>query len=226
MKKIDENIYMKRLNYFNVYVIKGKDGEILKDTGFIGMKRRLQRFLDKFDIKLIILTHAHVDHSWNAKYLKERYNCEILMGKDDLINIDNSNVKSKPSMNKYKLWTKLLNKGMNIFKQEEFEPDILVEEDTEFNQYGLNFKVINLTGHTNGSIGILYNNKLFAGDSLVNRKRNYVQIAFQNQNIKKAIKSSKKIMRLNPKMVFFGHDKEVSLEKLLKDLTPKTRESR
>ena len=33
-------------------------------------------------------------------------------------------------------------------------------------------------------------------------------------------------MRLNPKMVFFGHDKEVSLEKLLKDLTPKTRESR
>ena len=69
MKKIDENIYMKRLNYFNVYVIKGKDGDILIDTGFIGMKRRLQRFLDKFDIKLIILTHAHVDHSWNAKYL-------------------------------------------------------------------------------------------------------------------------------------------------------------
>ena len=198
MKKIDNNIYMKRLNYFNVYVIKGKDGDILIDTGFIGMKKRLKRYLDKFNIKLIILTHAHVDHAWNASYLKDRYNCEILMGKDDLINIDNSNVKSKPSMNKYKLWSSLMNKGMNILKQNEFEPDILVDKDTEFDLYGLNFKIINLKGHTNGSIGILYNNKLFAGDSLVNRKRNYVQIAYQNQNNESATNTFKKIIDLNP----------------------------
>ena len=50
MKKLNDNIYMKRLNYFNVYVIKGKDGDILIDTGFIGMKRRLMKFLDKLNI--------------------------------------------------------------------------------------------------------------------------------------------------------------------------------
>ena len=38
MKKID-NIYVKRIGYFNLYVIKGKDGDILIDTGFICMKR-------------------------------------------------------------------------------------------------------------------------------------------------------------------------------------------
>lgn len=215
MKKIDNNIYMKRLNYFNVYVIKGKDGDILIDTGFIGMKNRLKRYLDKFNIKLIILTHAHVDHAWNASYLKDRYNCEILMGKDDLINIDNSNVKSKPSMNRYKLWSSLMNKGMNILKQNEFEPDILVDKDTEFNLYGLNFKIINLKGHTNGSIGILYNNKLFAGDSLVNRKRNYVQIAYQNQNNESATNTFKKIIDLNPEMIYIGHDKPINNDKLM-----------
>ena len=215
MKKIDNNIYMKRLNYFNVYVIKGKDGDILIDTGFIGMKKRLKRYLDKFNIKLIILTHAHVDHAWNASYLKDRYNCEILMGKDDLINIDNSNVKSKPSMNRYKLWSSLMNKGMNILKQKEFEPDILVDKDTEFDLYGLNFKIINLKGHTNGSIGILYNNKLFAGDSLVNRKRNYVQIAYQNQNNESATNTFKKIIDLNPEMIYIGHDKPINNDKLM-----------
>lgn len=215
MKKIDNNIYMKRLNYFNVYVIKGKDGDILIDTGFIGMKKRLKRYLDKFNIKLIILTHAHVDHAWNASYLKDRYNCEILMGKDDLINIDNSNVKSKPSMNRYKLWSSLMNKGMNILKQNEFEPDILVDKDTEFDLYGLNFKIINLKGHTNGSIGILYNNKLFAGDSLVNRKRNYVQIAYQNQNNESATNTFKKIIDLNPEMIYIGHDKPINNDKLM-----------
>lgn len=215
MKKIDENIYMKRLNYFNVYVIKGKDGDILIDTGFIGMKKRLKRYLDKFNIKLIILTHAHVDHAWNASYLKERYNCEILMGKDDLINIDNSNIKSKPSMNRYKIWSSLMNKGMNILKQNKFEPDILVDKDTEFNLYGLNFKIINLKGHTNGSIGILYNNKLFAGDSLVNRKRNYVQIAYQNQNNESATNTFKKIIDINPEMIYIGHDKPINNDKLM-----------
>ena len=215
MKKIDNNIYMKKLNYFNVYVIKGKDGDILIDTGFIGMKKRLKRYLDKFNIKLIILTHAHVDHAWNASYLKDRYNCEILMGKDDLINIDNSNVKSKPSMNRYKLWSSLMNKGMNLLKQNEFEPDILVDKDTEFDLYGLNFKIINLKGHTNGSIGILYNNKLFAGDSLVNRKRNYVQIAYQNQNNESATNTFKKIIDLNPEMIYIGHDKPINNDKLM-----------
>ena len=215
MKKIDENIYMKRLNYFNVYVIKGKDGDILIDTGFIGMKKRLKRYLDKFNIKLIILTHAHVDHAWNASYLKERYNCEILMGKDDLINIDNSNIKSKPSMNRYKIWSSLMNKGMNILKQNKFEPDILVDKDTEFNLYGLNFKIINLKGHTNGSIGILYNNKLFAGDSLVNRNRNYVQIAYQNQNNESATNTFKKIIDINPEMIYIGHDKPINNDKLM-----------
>ena len=40
MKKFD-NIYMKKFLYFNIYVIKGIDGDILIDTGFIGMKKGL-----------------------------------------------------------------------------------------------------------------------------------------------------------------------------------------
>ena len=74
MKFLEDNIYMKRIKYFNLYVIKGVDGDILIDTGFIGMKRKIKKYLDKFNIKLIVLTHAHVDHSWNASYLKKLYN--------------------------------------------------------------------------------------------------------------------------------------------------------
>ena len=212
---VNENIYMKRLNYFNIYVIKGKDGDILIDTGFILMKRRLKKYLDNFNIKLIILTHAHVDHAWNASYLKERYNCEILMGKADLENIDNSNIKSKPSLKRHGLWTRLMNKGMKVLKQKEFIPDILIEEDTKLSTCGLDLNIVNLEGHTNGSIGILYDNKLFAGDSLVNRKRNYAQIAYQNQNNEIAKKTFKKIIDMNPQMIYIGHDKPIDNDKLM-----------
>lgn len=42
MEKRYNNIYMKRFIYFNLYVIKGIDGDILIDTGFIGIKRNLK----------------------------------------------------------------------------------------------------------------------------------------------------------------------------------------
>ena len=58
----------------NYSEIKGKDGDILIDTGFICMKRAIKRWLNNFNIKLIILTHAHVDHIWNASYIKKMYN--------------------------------------------------------------------------------------------------------------------------------------------------------
>ena len=214
MKRID-NIYIKRFKYFNVYVIKGIDGDILIDSGFIGMRRSLKKYLDQFNIKLIILTHAHVDHAWNTLYLKKLYNCEVLMGSEDVVNIDNRNIKSKCSKRRYSLWTKIMNLGMKWFKQKLFDPDILIDKDTYYKACGLRFKIVTLSGHTNGSIGLLYNKYLFAGDALVNRK-SYVEIAYQNQDNDLAKESFKKIVKLKPKMVFIGHDRPIKSEKLIK----------
>lgn len=213
MKKID-NIYMKRIGYFNIYVIKGKDGDILIDTGFICMKRAIKRWLNNFNIKLIILTHAHVDHIWNTSYIKELYNCEVAICKDDITNIDNKNINPMPYKKKYKTWTKIMNYGMNKFKSKEFKIDIELNDNDEINKFDLNLKIISLKGHTNGSIGIVYNNYLFCGDALVNRGK--PSIAFQNQDNDEAYKSLLKILKLKPKLIFVGHDKPIKIEKLEK----------
>ena len=92
MERCYGNIYVKKFLYFNLYVIKGIDGDILIDTGFIGMRRNLKRWLDKFNIKLVILTHAHVDHIWNAFYIKELYGCDIAISALDIENIDNAKI--------------------------------------------------------------------------------------------------------------------------------------
>ena len=207
MKRQYENIYMKRFLYFNLYVIKGIDGDILIDTGFIGIKRNLKKWLDNFNIKLIILTHAHVDHVWNANYIKNLYNCEIAMCEDDLENLDNSKINSIPSKNKYKNWTKLMNFGMKKFIPNKFDVDLLLKNNQVIEKYGLKLKVISLPGHTNGSIGVLYKKYFFVGDALVNRRK--VEIAYQNQNNRNALKSYRKIFYLLPDIIFLGHDKEI-----------------
>ena len=210
MEKIYDNIYMKRFKYFNLYIIKGKDGDILIDTGFIGIKRSLKKWLDKFNIKLIILTHAHIDHIWNASYIQRLYNCDIALGINDIENIDNSKINSKPSKNKYKSWSKLMNWGMHHFIPEKFNINLTLSDNQIINDYGLNLKIISLPGHTNGSIGILYKDYLFAGDALVNRGKTPT-LAYQNQNNKYANKSLEKIINISPKIIFVGHDKEVKM---------------
>lgn len=207
-----DNVYLKKFGYFNVYVIRGKDGDILIDTGFIGAKKKLKKWLDRFNIKLVILTHAHVDHIWNASYIKKLYDCDIAIGCSDIDNIDNSRIKSKPLSKKYKTWTKLMNWGMKKFIPNKFDLDMLLLDNQVIDKYGLDLRIVSLPGHTDGSIGILYKDFLFAGDALVNRGR-YPSLAYQNQNNDLALQSCSKIVKLNPKIVFLGHDREFIMTK-------------
>lgn len=208
-----ENIYVKRFLYFNLYIIKGKNGDILIDTGFIGIRKPLKKWLDKFNVKLVILTHAHVDHIWNASYIKKMYNCQIGIGKQDIVNIDNRQINSIPSKKRYTSWTKLMNFGMKKFIPELFDIDMYLKDNQIIKRYGLNLKIISLSGHTNGSIGIMYKDYLFAGDALVNRKK-HPEIAYQNQNNQEALNSYQKIIELSPQIIFVGHDKLVTKDKL------------
>ena len=205
------NVYMKRIFYFNLYVIKGNNGDILIDTGFIGMKRIIKKWLDQFNIKLIILTHAHVDHVWNAAYLSKLYNAKIAMSSDDIINLDNSRIHAKPLKKKYGLWTKSMNLGMRLFKTKEFKVDIILKKNSKLKKYGNCIKIIDLSGHTDGSIGILYNNYLFAGDALVYRGK-YPTVAYQCQNINNAKYAVDVISELHPEKIFVGHDKVIDIE--------------
>lgn len=212
-----DNIYVKRFLYFNLYVIKGVNGDILIDTGFIGIKKELKKWLDQFNIKLVILTHAHVDHAWNAAYIKKLYNCKIALGKDDIENIDNRNIKAIPSNSKHSSWTKLMNYGMKKFIPNHYDVDLKLSNNQVIRKYKLNLKIVSLPGHTKGSIGVVYKDYLFAGDALVNRKE-YPEIAYQNQDNKEAISSYYKIIELAPKVIFVGHDNKITLEELKEEV--------
>ena len=207
-KKKYNNVYVKRFGYFNIYVIRGKNGDVLIDTGFIGTKHQIKKWLDQFNIKLIILTHAHVDHIWNAAYLKDIYNCDIALGIDDIKNIDNSLINSKPVEKKYSWWCKFMNFGMRHLEAKQFDVDMKLKDKQIIRRYGLELKIVALPGHTDGSIGVLYKDYLFVGDALINRW-NGVEIAFQNQDCDEALVSFEKIKEINPAIIFVGHDKEI-----------------
>lgn len=213
MKKINNIIY-DNFAFFKAYLIKGLDGDILIDTGFSSSRMKLKRLLDKNNVKLIILTHAHLDHVWNASYFKKRYGCQIAISKADLENLDNSIINSIPVNKYYNFSAIFANYFMKRIKFEAFVPDLLLEDNQILNLYGINLKIVSLKGHTKGSIGIIYQDYIFVGDALVNRKH-YVELPYQMQNKADSLASVKKIIELKPKLIFIGHENPVRYEKLI-----------
>ena len=139
------------------------------------------------------------------------------IGSYDVCNIGKY-IKSSPSKKRYKTWTKLMHFGMKKFIQKKFDVDYVFNDGDVFEKYGIKLEIVHLPGHTNGSIGILYDKYLFCGDALVNRKRK-VEIAYQNEDNIAAEKSILKIMDIKPEIIFVGHDREIHFSKLKKSFS-------
>ena len=93
------------------------------------MKKRVKKWLDNFNIKLIIITHVHVDHTWNIKYIKDLYNCKVAIGINDKKNIDNSKIDSIAKSIRHQRWTNIMNWGMNKFIPNEYEIDYYLKNN-------------------------------------------------------------------------------------------------
>ena len=143
------------------------------------------------------------------EYIDNQYQESLYLYLDYVkYNIDNSNIKSSPITRSCRLWCRLMNLGMKIFNVREFDIDMKLKDKQIIRRYGLELKIVSLPGHTNGSIGVLYKDFLFAGDALINRWHG-MEVAFQNQDCEEAILSYEKIQEINPNIIFVGHDKEI-----------------
>lgn len=102
-------------------------------------------------LKYILLTHGHFDHVLGINDYKEKYNCEILMHKDDDVILQN------------------IDKIMADFGFGPIEiqhVDRLIDEN-EIIKFGKHqVKIIHIPGHTPGCVGYIIEDKLFSGDTL------------------------------------------------------------
>ena len=72
----------------NAHLIISEGGCILVDAGIPGSEHKIERVLARYglalhNIKLIIVTHAHVDHAGSAACLRELSGAPILAHQDD-----------------------------------------------------------------------------------------------------------------------------------------------
>jgi len=99
--KVFDNLYFVGQTEYSVWAVNTSAGIILIDSIFdysvddevVGGLKKLG--LDPANIKYVIVSHGHADHSGGAKYLQDKFNAHVLLGGPDWDLLDRSNG-SKP----------------------------------------------------------------------------------------------------------------------------------
>jgi glyoxylase-like metal-dependent hydrolase (beta-lactamase superfamily II) len=179
--------------FSSVSLINFKNHLGLFDTGPEGIRGKLLKILSNLnispgDIEFIILSHLHFDHSINIEMFS---NAKIYVSEEEL---DYALSKEPVKNNDFNYVKPFIN---SIYKKFNFvKPQTMLYDG----------KILELPGHTKGSIGFMLEDCIFVGDALKYSSEAIVEktdYAYYDTYL--ANKSIKNIINLN-KTIIPGHD--------------------
>ena len=167
-----------------------------------GSSENIIEAIDKneLNIKYILLTHGHFDHVGAVAALVKKYKAPVYMSKDDRAFLESPKEVRASSF------------GMQI---EAADVDVFVKEGDEIPFSEGTIKVIETPGHTLGSVCYLFENYLFAGDTLFNGSIGRTDFPESDHSL--MIESLKKLKKLDDEIyVLSGHgpESQISYEKI------------
>ena len=201
----------------NCYLIVTDTGHVLIDTGPSNRRAALEQELDRAgcrpgNLKLIIMTHGDFDHTGNAAYLHNKYGAPLAIHPADAGVLESGDMFwNRKTGNAFlrKLSPALFGFG----KAERCKPDELLDDGSDLSDYGWNAHVLDLPGHSLGSIGILTaGGELFCGDLLTNIERPALNSIIDN--LSAAQRSIARLKELKISTVYPGHGEPFAIEAL------------
>ena len=191
----------------NCYLVTDGSQAILVDTASGQNLDQVMAECDKYTLKLIVLTHVHFDHAENAAALSARYGVPVAIHRKDEELFDSFD--KQPLKSSGLVGCVVLGMSLKVLRNTTVaRPDnlIYVEEGDDLNAYGFNAKVIELPGHTLGSIGLdVEGRHLIVGDALDNWIKPGVGHLFYDKEATR--KSAEKIRALGDRTIYYGHGK-------------------
>lgn len=200
----------------NCYIISNGKNAILVDTCREKYREQILDACKPYDMKLLLLTHGHIDHIQNAAFLAKEFKIPIAMSKEDAALTGNNMEQSLEAKNL--LGKIVLAASIKSFREEAipaFQPTIFFSEGDTLDEYGISAKILAVPGHTNGSIAVDVREKdLLVGDALMNMFYPTVSMLYHDREA--MLKSAERIGILGDRTIHFGHGKPVGNRKWVK----------
>jgi hydroxyacylglutathione hydrolase len=213
--------------FTNVFLIGGRTGCVLVDTGNPGKADRILERLAEHgvapgDIRLILLTHGHTDHFGSAAELRERTGAPVAIHA-----LDAEAVRQgihQPDSLQPTGWLIALLMRISALRNlaapdhaPAFEPDIVFEGEWRLDEYtstllsagGIAGQVLPTPGHTPGSVSVfLDSGEAIVGDMVIGdfsrllRRPGPPIVAW---DLERNWESFRQLLTLSPRIVYVGH---------------------
>lgn len=191
----------------NCYLVCDGDNAILVDTSRTQFRNKILEICKSKNVSLIVLTHGHVDHIQNAAYLSKQLNAPIAMHIADYELSKDNMIEPLYAHNIFgKLILALSIKSFQQDKIQPFEPKVYLQEGCSLENYGVQATIIELPGHTKGSIGLMIGETdIIVGDALMNMFYPSKSMLYGNREAME--QSAKRITEFSGVTIHFGHGK-------------------
>lgn len=203
------------------YLYRDADTYTLIDTGITGDAIRILDFLERGggkpeQLKQIILTHGHPDHTGGHAQLIHRTDAQVLAHELDVPVITGETKMVIPDVPE--------NERTYMEAAIDSTPPAIparvdrVLQDGDEIEIGSGAKVVHVPGHTPGSIAIHMSKErlLFTGDAVERDRKEHLIVGMFNLDQAQAVESFKKLAELDFDVACLGHgmplDKDASLE--------------
>jgi hydroxyacylglutathione hydrolase len=195
------------VNANSYLVVAGKEATLI-DTGLPGSSKKILGFVEKAglkpsDIKTIIITHHHPDHTGSLARLKKATGANVAVHLEDA---DYVSGKKKQVIQAKNLRTFLFKLLRRFFGSKPVSPDIILKDGDMI----CGLTVIHTPGHTPGSIALYDRGKriIFVGDTLRYAKGKIAgSPELFSSDMEKAKRSIEKIAKLDYEILLSGHGK-------------------
>ncbi len=204
----------------NAYLIESADGLLLVDAGPPGAAQRILRRLAELgrdDLRLIFITHAHIDHSGGAAAVRRATGAPIAIHSADAADLA-AGATRLGSVHR-SAWTRRpMPYVERLLRCEPAAPDLLVEDGERLPDSGMAAEVLHTPGHTAGSSTLLVEGRYaFVGDLLSSRGRPHIQRSYA-QDWPRLAESVARLAARGPALALPGHGADPIPAEMLAEL--------
>ena len=210
------------LKFVSAYALVEGEKAVLVDTGVPDSEDQIvqtlhQEGIDVTNVKLIVITHAHADHTGSAVRLREMSGAPIAIHKADALYVESGTNASVIPATFLGRFMALFSEKMNAKMDVQFKPDVIFEETFSLADYGFSARVIPTPGHTPGSVSVITDDgdmiigDIVARQFMVGGKASFPIFATDKGQV---ITSLKAILGEKPRRCYSAHAGEVKVDEI------------
>lgn len=236
MKQIAPSLYYLDLGIANVYLIRGKNANVLVDAGIQRSVAQIERGLKRLklnwtDLTHLFMTHAHPDHVGNFPEILQLSGAQVWAHRLELPVLRGEKPVARPDPKRLRAVDRWLAASTGMMMRETQATGNatgILEADAHLSHILPDLRTVHLPGHAPGQLGFYHKGEgwLIGGDVMMNLVGLTFPMAAFTPEVPETWRSILKVGRIQPKILALGHGSPLfNPEAALRRMTSRAKEA-